>query len=814
MILQDEIMEYKIIKQRSGRVRDLSLSANFRKQFSLTDICADLLVARGIGDIDSAERYLYPSVKHLYDPFLFRDMEKCCERIEKAVEGHERIVIYGDYDCDGVCASVILYKYLTSRGGDVRVCLPDRFTDGYGMNTDRCREIADSGCTLLITVDNGITASKECGYLSERGVDVIVTDHHLPGPEKVECLALIDAKAEGETYPFTELCGAAVALKVATALGLESTDPLYWELTAFAAVATVADIVPLTGENRTVVSLGLGMLPNVSNPGLMKLISLCGCGASSLSASDISFKLAPRINAAGRLESAMDAFELFTTSDSARAAVLAEKLDRFNTERRTVEDDIIERCERYISENSLLEKQNILFIAIEDAHEGVVGIAAGKIAEVYNRPCVVGSLSGGMIKASARSIPSVNIYDMIIPHQGLCERFGGHSQAAGLSVREENFDLLASRVNGYASECGIEAKLIRTVSYDMEAFTDCLSLEGIRQLEAFAPYGYANPKPVMLMEGASLSNVRRMGSTGKHARLSVICAGHFFSAVAFGMADEIAGLDLSQSYDVVFTPSVNTYRGIEEVQLEIKTLQEAMQTPEEYYESLFDHFYANPASAGGFIPAPSSVMECTPEEAVEKYLSNLFVVYGKDMFMRLRRYASYRGIPVSVSYGREKPFREGELNLLVCPVGDSLPADRPLTVCDPPVFSGYESRFYLGREDAFFLPPQRYIPDVLPERELIGMVYKKLPVLSSMKGDWHRYMAYLDTLCRCRLNVFLLRICLDILSEMDIIEYEMNDSVLEVVFHTVKGGVDLGSSSILRKISGAYRKEVSDGTER
>ena len=806
-------MEYKIIKQRSGRVRDLTLAGELRKQFSLSDICADLLVARGIGNIDSAERYLYPSVKHLYDPFLFRDMDKCCERIEKALSRGEHIVVYGDYDCDGVCASVILYKYLASRGGDVEVCLPDRFTDGYGMNTDRCRLIADGGCTLLITVDNGITAAGECGYLAGRGVDVIVTDHHLPGPEKVECFAVVDAKTEGETYPFTDLCGASVALKVCMALGLGSTDPLYWELMAFAAVATVADIVPLTGENRTVVSLGLGMLPNVSDPGLMKLISLCGCSASSLSASDISFKLAPRINAAGRIDSAMDAFELFTTSDAARAAALAEKLDSFNTERRSVEDDIIARCERYISENALLEKQNILFIAIEEAHEGVVGIAAGKIAEVYNRPCVVGSLSCGMIKASARSIPSVNIYDMINPHQGLCERFGGHSQAAGLSVREEDFDLLASRVNSYASECGIEAKLIRTVSYDIEAFTDCLSLEGIRQLEAFAPYGYANPRPVMLMEGASLSNVRRMGSGGKHARLSVTCAGHFFSAVAFGMADEIAGLDLSGTYDVVFTPSVNTYRGIEEVQLEIKTLQSAMETPQEYYESLYDHFYANSTSVSDFIPAPSSVMECTPEEAVERYLSNLFVVYGKDMFMRLRRYAAHRGIPVRISYGKAGPFREGELNMLVCPVGESLPEGRPLTVCDPPVFSGYESRFYLGREDTSFIPSERYIPDVLPERELIGLVYKKLPVLSSMKGDWHRYMAYLDTLCRCRLNAFLLRICLDILSEMDIIEYEMNDSVLDVVFHTVKGGVDLGSSSVLRKISGAYRKEVSDGTE-
>ncbi|MBO4359597.1 MAG: single-stranded-DNA-specific exonuclease RecJ [Eubacteriaceae bacterium] len=805
-------MEYRIIRQRTGRKKDLALSSNLMKQFGLSGLCADLLVSRGIADIDSAERYLYPSVKHLYDPFLFRDMETCCGRIERAVRDKERIVVYGDYDCDGVCASVILFKYLSRLGAEVKVVLPDRFSDGYGMNMERCRSIADGGCTLLITVDNGITAPEECAYLASRGVDVIVTDHHLSGPEQVECTAVLDAKVPGETYPFTELCGASVAMKVCAALGLAPEDPLYWELMAFAAVATVADVVPLSGENRTVAGLGLRMLPNVSNPGLSALMALAGCSPSSLSASDISFKIAPRINAAGRLESAMDAFELFTTSDPARARSIAEKLDGYNTERRKVEDDIIDSCEGYISEHSLLQRESILFICIEDAHEGVVGIAAGKIAEKYNRPCVVGSACDGIVKASARSIPSVNIHDMLLSASSLCEKFGGHSQAAGLTLREENFGELARSVNRYAAECGIASRLIRTVSYDMEAMTDCLSLEGIRQLEAFAPYGYSNPRPVMLMEGASLGNIRRMGSGGAHARLGLTCSGRFFSAVAFGMAEEMSGLDLSQKYDVVFTPSINVYRGSEEVQLEIKDLQRSMECPQEYYESLYDHFTANPGTSAGFIPPASAVADYTPEEAADRDPGSLFVVYGKDMFMRLRRYARYRGIPVNISYGTAAEYAEGIMNILVCPLGDSLPRV-PLTVCDPPVFCGYESRFYLGREDAVFIPSERYIPDIIPERELIGTVYKKLPVLSSMNGDWHRYLDYINTLSRCRLNVFLLRICLDILSEMDIIEYEMSDNVLEVAFRPVEGTVDLTSSGILKKISGAYAKEVTDGTE-
>lgn len=804
-------MEYKIIKQRSGRVRDLSLSAAFKNQFSLSDICADLLVARGIGTVDSAERYLYPSVRHLYDPFLYRDMDICCRRIEEAVKNREQIVIYGDYDCDGVCASVILYKYLMKMGADVRVYLPDRFSDGYGMNMARCAEIAESGCGLLITVDNGITAAEECAYLASRGTDVIVTDHHLPGASAVQCHALLDAKAEGESYPFTEICGAAVALKVCDALGLSENEPLYWELMAFAAIATVADVVPLSDENRTIVSLGLRMLPNVANPGLRELISLAGCSSRTLSASDISFKIAPRINAAGRIESAMDAFELFTTSDRSRAKSLAEKLENFNSERRNVEDDIIEKCERYISDNSLLEKQYILFIAIEEAHEGVVGIAAGKIAEEYNRPCVVGSIADGIIKASARSIPSVNIHDMLLSASSLCERFGGHSQAAGLTLREENYALLAETVNRFAASCGIQAKLIRTVSYDMEALTDCLSLEGIRQLEAFAPYGYANPRPVMLLEGAKIGNIRRIGSTGKHAKLNVICSGRYFSAVAFGMADMMSSLDLSGTYDVVFTPGINDYRGTEEVQLEIKDLQISMECPQEYYDSLYEHFRANPGSMTDYIPASSDITDMSLEEAVEADISPLFVVYGKDMFMRLRRYADCRGISVNISYGMAEEYRDGMMNILVNPLGEALPAGRIL-VCDPPVFCGYESRFFLGREDVRYLSPERYIPDIVPERELIGTVYKKLPVLSSMKGDWHRYMEYLSTLSRCRLNVFLLRICLDILSEMDIIEYVMNESVLEIIFRPVTSGVDLASSEILGKISGAY-KEVTDGTE-
>lgn len=797
-------MEYKVVKQRTRSKRNIEFARLLNKQFNLSALCADYLISKGITDIDSAERFLQPKLSHMYDCFSFRNMKKAVERIRNAVDNNEKVVIYADYDCDGVCAAVILYKTLKYLGGDVRVFIPNRFSDGYGMNIDAVKRLAEDKTDLIITVDNGITAIEEIKLASSFGIDVILTDHHEPLTELPNAHALIDPKCSNDAYPFDEICGATVALKLSEALGVES-EALHNELIVFAAVATIADLVPLIDENRTIAYLGLNIISENYNLGLTKLIEKCALNnINNISASDVSFKIAPRINACGRLLSADYAFELFTTDDAERIDELAKLLDDTNEERKKIEEDICSQAENYLLENSLLATQKVLFIPIQGGHEGVNGIAAGKICEKYARPVIVGSISDGIVKASARSIPGFNIHEALMSCFALYIKFGGHSQAAGFTITEENFKIATDLVNLHASKMGIDRALIKHVFYDMESSGAFVTKEAVLQMQAFAPYGIKNPKPVFRFENARINNVSLIGDSRQHVRCNITADGNTFSGIGFSMASEFEMLDLAKSYDVLFTPSINTFRGISNVQLELKDIQQNIAVSDEYYESLYDHFYVNNNSPVDYKPKSEQIVNTNVEEIIDLHPGSVLICYGKDMLIHVIRYTNHKCMKLNISY-KELNYEENSVNLLVNPTNSDLTnISQEIFVLDIPCFCGYESRFYENNEKVTFLRGERYLPSVFIDREYIVFIYKKIPVLNSIGNDIEKFIKYLNSESDVQVNYFLLRICFDILAELGIIDYEIISEKLYVTFNKISGVKDIYTSVVMQKIIKAY----------
>ncbi|NLW69746.1 MAG: single-stranded-DNA-specific exonuclease RecJ [Eubacteriaceae bacterium] len=770
------------------------------EQFGLSSICADYLISKGITNIDAAERFLYPSPNHLNDPYCFEDMQKAVERIKKAITKREKIFIYADYDCDGICACVILYKILSSKGADVTPFLPDRFSDGYGMNMKRICEIYEAGASLIITVDNGITAAAEIAEAARLGMDVILTDHHIP-PEKLpEAYAMINPKIG--SYPCKEISGAAVAFKLAQAMGIESPE-MKEELLSLAAVACVADLVPLEDENRTIVSLGLNCLKKNPNLGLKELIRLAGLKAESLNSGNISYQIAPRINASGRMSGAESAFDLLSGAKGADVRTLAENLNELNEQRKATEEEMLKKAREYILENDLLEKQKVLFILLSEAHEGVIGITAGKLAETFNRPAVVGSAEGGEVRASARSVAGFDIYEALSAGRDYYIKFGGHEQAAGFTLKEEDFTVLAGKVNEKADAMGIDAALIQRFYYDFEAAASLLTEEAVRQMEAFAPYGIANPHPVFRFSGAMIKSISFMGAGKNHVRCSIVKGGKSFSAVAFNMAREFTNPDMvSKLYDVLFVPSLNTYNGKTRLQLEIKHITPFIECPKAYYESLYARFILE---GNEFTPDGAKRSKASAESMMLSPEGKLFVVYGKDMLLRIIRYAQNMGMQTSFSYGTPSDHIPGAVNVLVNPLRP-IEADKysQIVVCDRPCFSGYYSEIMGGCENAVFLGEERYLPGVMIDRDYIAYIYKKLGMLKTLGGDMAMFIDYLNTDSELNVNYFLLRVCFDILSDVCIMDYVISSGKLEVFFHKVEGTKDIYSSGILQKLMRAY----------
>ena len=475
-----------------------------------------VLAARGCTDPAAAQALLGQG-EPLSDPFLLTDMDKAVVRIQEAIENEELMVIYGDYDVDGISATAILYECLTSQGAHVRCKLPTRGS-GYGLTRAALESLASKGFKLVVTVDNGISAVEEAACAKELGLDLIITDHHLPGDTLPDAIAVVDPKRPDDESPFKDLCGAGVAFKLCAAL--EGCDPaelleMYGEL---AALGTVADVMPLVGENRTIVREGLSLLQDTMRPGLQALMENAGVAGKPVPADTVSYSLAPRLNAAGRMDNAAVALKLLLCGDEDQATGIAERLAEINTERQQTEQQVFAAALQALEADPARTRDRVLVVSGEDWHPGVIGIVASRLVEKTGRPVIVVSVDEhGEGKGSGRSVQGFNLHECIASCADILLRFGGHAMAAGLSVREEDLQTLRQRLNDWAAR---ECPVLRTppLECDLSVHLDRLTVESVRRLDQLAPYGADNPSPVFVLKKAVVEGVYAV-SEGKHSRL-------------------------------------------------------------------------------------------------------------------------------------------------------------------------------------------------------------------------------------------------------------------------------------------------------
>ena len=527
------------------------LLAEKTKEFSLL---AGVLCARGIRDADEADSFLSAAAP-LSDPMLLKDMDKACERILKAIDGGETIVVFGDYDVDGVTATALLYQHLKGMGASVKCMLPSREGDGYGLNRGAVEAIHKKGYPLIVTVDNGISAVEEAGYAASLGIDLIITDHHLPPAILPQAVAVVDPNRTDDESPCKTLSGAGVAFKLCAALDGCAPEEMLEYCGDLAAIGTVADVMPLTGENRTLVTAGLAILQNSDRPGINALLESAGLGEKPITSENISFAIAPRINAAGRMDSAVTALQLVLCEDDARAAQLAEKLNDANAARQQTEQDIAAAAQAQLTADPARREERVVLVWGKGWHPGVIGIVASRLVEQLGRPVVVISIDEkGEGRGSGRSYGGFNLYGCIDACAELLIRYGGHSMAAGLSVKEENIQALRTKMNEWAAK-EYPVLICPPLEPDLSVCLDKIPLDALRVLDKMAPYGSGNPMPRFLLENAAIEAVYPV-SEGKHVRLRLRQGATSFYAVCFGISPARLPYAAGDKIDAVLTLSV------------------------------------------------------------------------------------------------------------------------------------------------------------------------------------------------------------------------------------------------------------------
>lgn len=524
-----------------------------------------LLVARGIGSAEDAERFLHPGAGSLHDPFLLSDMRAAADMIRDAVSAGETICIYGDYDVDGVCASAIMKLYLQSLGADARVYLPSRHTEGYGLNENAIREIA-GWAKLMVTVDCGVTSVELVALAKSLGLKVIVTDHHRPAETLPDCPVVNPLLND---YPFPYLCGAGVAWKLVWALSGE----IPMELVDIAALATVADVVSLTGENRAIVAMGLQAINRRPRPGIAALIEASGLSGKPVTATAIAFQLAPRLNAGGRLDTALRPLELVATEDPGRALALAEALNDENTRRRQIEQQILREAEMQLRDFDFIRHRAII-LAGKDWNPGVIGLAASRLVELYHYPVVMLSDQGDRLTGSCRSIEGVDIHAALTGCAHTILRFGGHRQAAGLTLDPARLGDFIDAMDAWLDEHIPPDAFVPAVPYDTELDFEAVTPGLIAALEALQPTGFGNPAPVFRAM-ASVVEARPVGVEGAHLKLTLSQEGHRIGGIAFREGRRAAELSGDCPVDALFVPKLNTFMGRTSAQLEVKALSDA-----------------------------------------------------------------------------------------------------------------------------------------------------------------------------------------------------------------------------------------------
>ena len=542
------------------------------KKRHITNLLASILVNRGIIDGEKINVFLNPTRKDFYNPFLMPDMEIAVKRIVKAIENKEKIMIYGDYDADGITSITVLKKYLNEIGLKTGEYIPNRLNEGYGLNKDAISKIYNDGYKLMITVDCGISGLEEVDYANSLGMEIIITDHHEPAEKLPEAIAVIDAKRKDNKYPFNQLAGVGVVFKliqaISTELKLEEKE--YLKYLDLVCIGTISDIVPLVDENRVIAKLGLKLIEKTKNIGLKTLLNIADL--KKIDSNAISFGVAPRINACGRMGFQEEALQLFLTEDSGEATKIAKRLVQFNQERQAKEKQIFEEVIEHIEKDD--KDKKCIVLAEENWHHGVIGIVASKITEIYYKPSILICLEGDKGKGSGRSIPGFDLYTALTKCSDYIEKFGGHSMAIGITIKKENFEKLKEAIEKYAQESNI-SDIMPIINIDKEINLKNINIEEVKSLELLEPFGEANKMPLFLLRNLKIDSIRAL-SGGKHLKLTLKQDNNIVDAIGFNMGDLSKEYLLGDKVDVVGTIEINSFGNKENIQINLKDIRKAM----------------------------------------------------------------------------------------------------------------------------------------------------------------------------------------------------------------------------------------------
>ena len=534
------------------------------------ELTARILATRGLTNDQEIESFLSRSYEGDTDPYLLIDMDRAVERLQEARKKGDKVVVYGDYDADGTTATALLTLILSELGLDTSWYVPNRFSEGYGLNEPALAQLHADGTQVVISVDCGIRAVETVEAANSLGLDIIVTDHHLPGPELPPALAIIDPNRREDPYPFKGLAGVGIAFKLAQGLVQSSGGINLDRYLDLVAIGTVADLAPLVAENRSLVGAGLEQLNSMSRPGVRALAEFAGASVGSITATSIGFGIGPRLNAAGRLADARQSVELLLATEGPAAWEQAGALDRLNRERQKLTNENQENARQLAQEQS--QNQYLLYAADHDFHEGVIGLVAGRLVEEAYRPALVARLEDGQLRGSARSIPEFHITDALQACEDLLVRFGGHAQAAGFSVLEEHQEQFVPRISQLAADQLSGLDLRPELSIDASVGFDELGDDLMQFIDRLQPCGQANPYPVFATADVEVLSKRAVGQGGRHLKLTVKQAGRVFDAIAFGLGEQAS--TLPGRIELAYRLERNEFRGVVSLQLNVQDFRQ------------------------------------------------------------------------------------------------------------------------------------------------------------------------------------------------------------------------------------------------
>ena len=563
---------------------DKDLAADIAESCGVDPFVAYLLVARGFTDEFLVESFLYDT--DICDPFTLPDMEKACERIKSAIDEGEKITIFGDYDADGVTSTALLYSYLSGAGANVDYYIPDRAGEGYGMNVSAIETLKERGTKLIITVDNGISAIEEIEKAKELNIDVVVTDHHQAGDVLPDAVAVVDPHRKDCEMDFREWAGVGVAFKLVSALADCDVYDLLEAYGDILAIGTIADIVALKGENRILVRAGLAVLNEALingtlRKGLKALIDESGA-TKNMTSMNAAFRIAPRINAAGRMGSAERAIKLLLTDDDSEASLLASEISEANTQRQATESGITEFAENYIENHPEIKFSKVIVVDGENWHQGVIGIVASRLCEKYGKPCIVISKAGELAKGSGRSVDGFSLYDALVFCKDILVQYGGHKLAAGMTVETDKIDEFRKRINEYAET---QEDVLPVLKLDCKLNPASISLDMLSAINILEPFGAENPQPLFGLFNMKITGIQPVGSN-KHIRLTVNKNGISLPVMMFSVAPEDFPFAVSDNVDLAVRLTQNEYMGEVKVSIQVKDIKLSEINDDEVQKSL------------------------------------------------------------------------------------------------------------------------------------------------------------------------------------------------------------------------------------